>query len=413
MTPLLVPVIISLLFSLVLLPCIVRGKDVKRDPKTGIIRVLYIGTPFRTLSPYNSFRTDPLLSPTPVSGLAWLQPDIIQKALRLYLPRNRAQYAEYDVIGLDDTSFEHFPPNTLIWMKDSLLEDGMGFFMGGGSGSFGGAHGFPSYADTPLQDVMPVDCVNDFREFCVNAVTKPGDDFIRSVPWDGYENHNFFGGYNILRVRDGAVQLSELRPMAGGEIEPGWTWWDIGRGRFFASPTTLRGSVGTGGVTTAGRVFLLWKHYGDFVSNMAYFLTGLTPPTDTQLLYTTRLRFREIDYHRSMVTGTMEFISRFGAPTGRVDEKLGEVEELLSIAKQHFVDLDLAQSLGQADRVIQLLEEADEIAMKAKQSALLWVYVIEWLAVTSTLLLSSLTLWTLMMRKKLYREVSSTHIKPT
>ena len=34
------------------------------------------------------------------------------------------------------------------------------------------------------------------------------------------------------------------------------------------------------------------------------------PPSDAQLLSTTRLKFREIDAHRQMVIGTMEFVSR-------------------------------------------------------------------------------------------------------
>jgi uncharacterized membrane protein len=403
---------ILVLVCLMLCPGIITGKEIKRDPNTGMIRVMYIGTPFRAFSPYPIFRIDPLLSTTPISGLAWLEPEIVVRALRLYLPRTRKEFTKYDVIGLDDTTFEHFPANTLVWMRDTVLEDGLGFFMGGGSGSFGGAHGFPSFADTPLQDIMPVDCIPEYRSFSINTVKNFDDEFIRSVPWEDFKNHNVFGFYNVVRLREGAIQLSELRAMAGGAADPGWTWWDIGEGRFFASPTGFRGGLGGGSGTSAGVSFIHWKHYPDFVANMAYFLAGLTPPSDTQLLYTTRLRFREVDYHRQMITGTMEFISRFGANSNRVDEKLNEAEEVLSRARGYFVDLDLARSLEEADQVILLLIEADELALKAKQTALFWVYAIEWLAVTATLLLCGVVLWSLMVRRRLYREVSATRIKP-
>jgi len=401
---------IPILAFLVIFPGTGLGKELKRDPDTGMIRLMYIGTPFRAFSPYPSFRSDPLLSTTPISGLAWLEPEVVVKALRLYLPRTREDYSKYDVIGLDDTTFEHFPPNTLIWMRDAVLEDGLGFFMGGGSGSFGGAHGFPSYADTPLQHIMPVECLPEHSSYARNEVTNFEDEFIRSVPWEEYENHNVFGGYNVVGIRDGATLLSEITPLIGGVTDPGWTWWDIGEGRFFASPTGFRGSVGAG-TTSAGVSFIYWKHYPDFVANMVYFLAGLTPPTDTQLLYTTRLRFREVDYHRQMITGTMEFISRFGARSKKVDEKIAEAEEVLSTARGYFVDLELTRSLEEAERVIMLLREADDLALKAKQNALFWVYVIEWLVVTATLLLCGSVLWTLMVRRRLYREVSATRMK--
>jgi uncharacterized membrane protein len=387
------------------------GKEVKRDPNTGMIRVMYIGSPFTTFCPYPFFRSDPLLSTTPVSAMAWLPKEIVTRALRLYLPRTRKEYSKYDVVGLDDASFEHFPPNTLIWMRDSVTEDGLGFFMGGGAGSFGGASAFPSYAGTPLQDVMPVECLTQTVGFSVNRVVNFDDEFIKSVPWEEFENHNVFGMYNVVKLKDGATKLSEMTAMTGGRTDPGWTWWDIGKGRFFASPTGFRGTLG-GGTTSAGVSFMYWKHYPDFVANMAYFLAGLTPPSDTLLLYTTRLKFREVDYHRQMTTGTMEFISRFGAHSGKVDEKLGEAEVVLTEARGFFVDLDLARSLEKAEQVISLLKEADNLALKAKQAALFWVYVIEWFVVTATFLVCGSVLWALMVRRRLYREVSATRIGP-
>jgi hypothetical protein len=370
-----------------------------------MIRVLYIGSPFEAFCPYPIFRVDPLLSTTPISGLAWLDPEIIKKALRLYLPRTRNDYAKYDVVGLDDASFEHFPANTLIWMRDSLTEDGLGYFMAGGSGSFGGAHGYPSYADTPLQEVMPVGCMPQAIGFSINRVTNFDDEFIRSVPWEEFENHN------VVSLKPGAVQLSEMSPLTGGRTDPGWTWWDIGNGRFFASPTGFRGTVG-GGTTSAGVSFIYWKHYGDFVCNMVYFLAGLTPPSDTMLLYTTRLKFREVDYHREMIVGTMEFVSRFGAKSDKVDAKLAEADEALVKAKAYFVDLDLEGSLEGAEHVISLLTEADALALKAKRTALFWVYVTEWLIVTATFLLCGSVLWGLMVKRKLYKEVPATRINP-
>jgi hypothetical protein len=108
----------------------------------------------------------------------------------------------------------------------------------------------------------------------------------------------------------------------------------------------------------------------------------------------------------------MEFISRFGANPSKVNEKISEAEEVVSRARGFFVDLDLVRSLEEADRAMLLLREADGMALQAKQTALFWVYAVEWLAVTATLLLCGFLLWTLMMRRRLYREVSATRIRP-
>lgn len=400
---------IPLLTFLILLPGI-TSKELKRDPDTGTIRVMYIGAPFRTYCPYTVYRVDPLLTTTPISGMAWLDPTIVRRALRLYMPRNRQGYSNYDVVGFDDATYEHFSPNTLIWMRDSLLEDGLGFFMGGGSGSFGGWANYLDWGHTPLQEVMPVQCIPDRVEFSVNRVTKFDDEFIKSVPWDEFENHNVFGMYNIVKLKQGAVQLSELSPLAGGRTDPGWSWWDVGEGRFFASPTGFRGTL-SGGTTSAGVSFIYWKHYPDFVSNMAYFAAGLTPPSDTQLLHTTRLKFREVDYHRQMVIGTIEFVSRYGANTDRVDGKLAEVEETMSRARRYFIDLDLEASLDETRHALSLLGEADSLAVKAKDTALFWVYVTEWLVVSGALLACGSVLWSLMVRRRLYRQVDATRIR--
>jgi hypothetical protein len=257
---------------------------------------------------------------------------------------------------------------------------------------------------------MPVECIPDRVELSVNKVIRFDDEFISSVPWEEFENHNVFGSYNIVTLKLGATQLSELSPVGGGRTDPGWTWWDVGNGRFFASPTGFRGTL-AGGTTSAGVSFIYWKHYPDFVSNMVYFCAGFNPPSDIQLLHTTRSKFREVDYHRQMVIGTIEFVSRFGAVLDRVEKKLGEVEESVGQAKRSYIDLELSKSLEEIEHALSLLSEADDLAVKAKHTALFWVYVTEWLVVTATLLVCGSVLWGLMVRRRLYKQVHVTRIE--
>ena len=50
----------------------------------------------------------------------------------------------------------------------------------------------------------------------------------------------------------------------------------------------------------------------------------------------------------------------------------------------------------------------EELAVKLKDRALLWIYIIEWLAILATAMICGSVLWALMIRRRLYREVQAT-----
>ena len=47
---------------------------------------------------------------------------------------------------------------------------------------------------------------------------------------------------------------------------------------------------------------------------------------------------------------------------------------------------------------------------KIRRRALVWIYVTEWIAVTGTSMLAGFLLWSLMVRRRLYREVTTTRL---
>jgi hypothetical protein len=50
-------------------------------------------------------------------------------------------------------------------------------------------------------------------------------------------------------------------------------------------------------------------------------------------------------------------------------------------------------------------------ALKLKDQALFWIYVSEWSVVTGTFLLCSFVVWSLMVKRRLYREVEETKLR--
>ena len=57
-----------------------------------------------------------------------------------------------------------------------------------------------------------------------------------------------------------------------------------------------------------------------------------------------------------------------------------------------------------------MMDRVEDEAVKAKNQALLWIYAIEWLVVTGTLMIGGFILWSLMVRRKLYREVDVSRV---
>ena len=51
-----------------------------------------------------------------------------------------------------------------------------------------------------------------------------------------------------------------------------------------------------------------------------------------------------------------------------------------------------------------------ERALDARERALLWIFVIEWLVVSGASMVSGFVLWTLMVRRRVYREVETTRL---
>jgi hypothetical protein len=52
-----------------------------------------------------------------------------------------------------------------------------------------------------------------------------------------------------------------------------------------------------------------------------------------------------------------------------------------------------------------------EAADRAMRRALFWVYVSEWFVVAATSMICAVLVWTLMVRKRMYREVEATRLR--
>jgi hypothetical protein len=75
------------------------------------------------------------------------------------------------------------------------------------------------------------------------------------------------------------------------------------------------------------------------------------------------------------------------------------------------VEGEVRRAIGELKSAMEILDEASEKAYKLKDEALLWVYVTEWLVVASTGMICGFILWTVMVRRSLYREIDQTKLQ--
>ncbi len=373
----------------------------RTDPESGRIRILYIGDGWGP-SPVPLLEVDPAFSVVSVPtselhvghGVVSFDHDAMRKFVRLYMPRTYDDMlSHFDLTAVSDANRMLLGPNHIQWIRDSIVEEGLGFVMVGGLESFGAPRGTPW---TDLEDLLPVGLImgswiyRSFKPF--PAIDHP---FTNSLPWHSIP---YFHGTNAVSLKQGAVQL-----LAAKEIEyPPLSYADYGEGRSVA-----HSSDWTPG---AGDDVMRWEYYPDYVANIAYLTTKNEIPQDATLMHQLRTSFWSTRSRLSSVIDTINFVEKFGADAHQIEVQLGDVRESISLAERLYIAHEYEEAQEEIDRIDRRIVELHDETIRLKDRALLWIYLIEWMVTTGTALLAGFVLWTLMVRRRLYREVQVTRM---
>ncbi|MBU7004560.1 MAG: hypothetical protein HXS50_03270 [Theionarchaea archaeon] len=395
-----IPVILVLLF-------VCNGVGASVDPNTGKVRVLFMGdsemqagkiTPILVLDPMLDLDT------VPVEGLTQTFRGIEDAArgLRTYFPRVERQVHEgYDVLIIADAREPFFSHKLQNWFKNSVVEHGLGFLMGGGPQSFGGygPWGHPSWEGSPVADVLPVTMLGEwpFADNSFRLVPSSGKEdhpLVRNIPW----KQMVLKDYNRVLAKQGAIVVGESDNFPPGS--PILTYWETGEGIGEAFVFDWGG--------TGPREFHRWSYGPIVLSNLIYWPAGVKIPEDTGLYLRVRNKMTNYLSLRSYTLSVIDFAERFGANLKRAEEAMARSDEDRREVISLYVEGSYDESLGRLDSALENLEAASSLAMKAKDEALFWVYVIEWFTVSGTGMMCGVVLWTLMVRRAAYREVATT-----
>jgi len=377
-----------------------------RQGPDGKVRVLYMGDAIslRYLTPYAYMRVEPLIEVTPVVSSLIVAVDsfgmegieMVKRSVRLYIPRNyRSLVDTKDVLILSDATLPSFSTDHLAWFARAVKEEGLAMVMAGGVESFhqGG------WAATVIPEVLPVDYPEDGTGPGYGEVVKYDDELMRSISWkEGFEQI-YFGGANRVEVKPGGVELAKFKPVTGSE-SPMMVVGDIGKGRGFAfAPDWTWGW---------GAYFAEWEYYGDFSCNLMLYMSRQEVPQDLEILHKARKQLLNLDISRGLLVSLFDFVERFGANPRPLEDMLDDVDGLRKEAEGLYMKHDFARALEVIGDAIDRAAAAEREGMRIKDAALLWIYLVEWLAVTATMMISGIAVWSLMIRRRYFKEVRST-----
>jgi len=384
--------------SLILLVSAAFPATGRKDPDTGRIRVLYIGD-HGSGSPSPIMDAEPLISLRVAVAYFHISGADRKRLNRLYFPRTYAILAQYDSIIVSDAPVNAFDDKHHVWIKDAVIDNGTGFVMIGGNGGFGGRPELP-WNPTPVADILPVEGVAGGWGGGRVEIIRPDHEFILSLPlerrWDWMQNYDG----NEVVLKQEADLLAEILIPHNWEHRPFWATWDIGEGRSFAN-------IGDW-TYAAGVVFMRWPYYGDFAVNLMMYLSKNPIPSDLETLHRARVMYLDYRSTRAYLFSVMEFAEKLGANTDPIAEIIGKAQVKHDESTTAYIELDFPTALSLLESAIDDLFGAVERAMQLKDQAMFWIYLIEWATISATFAIGGFVLWTLMVRRQLYREVKQT-----
>jgi uncharacterized membrane protein len=381
------------------------------DPRK--VGVLYTGDPYPGVTPYISMKEDAFIVVTPVqgsqqhyAGITWAD---IHKSLRVYMPRTYDDYlAKYDVMILSDSNKRIFTTEQHFWLRNGVLDNGVGLLMVGGYESFGAGFGNPDWANSLVEEILPVlvprageDWVSgDSQQGIYVTESGYGNEFISSLPYDPLPEYMRAGtDGNLVVQKDGSRVLARWNSPRHQD-PPCYATWDIGEGRTFA----MCHDWTPGG----GWMMSRWDYYRDYSVNLMLFLAQRDLPQDYLVVHRYRQNIHTLAIGKSTLFSLMDFVESFGGSARRIDDAIGLLEAVVSEAKEDYLDQEFEAALGKSQDSLATLKEIEELALEIKDEALFWVYLIEWLSVSGVALVAGVVMWALMVRRTLYREVGVT-----
>ncbi len=379
-----------------------------------IIKTLAMGKASSTPTLTAWLAAEPSTDPTIIATRAWgaVSGADIRRYMRIYFPRTYDGLLEYEFIFMAQVDMSFVSPEQAKLMYDVLRENPRAAVHTRSIMSAVSTY-YEPWRNSILPEAFPndVDAViaddHNFQGVAGPLVIK--DDLSLPNIMRPYRSmlepvYTFYGGVNTV-PKPGSVILSYTRNNAGvGSPVPGqiahvfyWKWHQ-------STTFTFRDMVtDTFWSAPASNPYAL-----DIIVNVIWWSTGRELPQDPLMVHDYRRLVFTYAIQKSLLTSLLDFAEIFGADSSKIYAKSDETEDYRTMAAQAYLDMDFVTAYDTMKIAMAGLGDLERDAARLKDSALFWVYLVQWLATTGVFLVAAVVLWSLMVRRSLYREVSST-----
>ena len=139
-----------------------------------------------------------------------------------------------------------------------------------------------------------------------------------------------------------------------------------------------------------------------------YYALGRDVPQDLALMHRLRSKLFAYRVERDIIISILNFVEKVGGNIRGVEEDMREPDLLRLQATESYILQDYEGCVRMLEEAMEHLKSVESQAMKVKGRAMLWIWMVEWMAVASTFMVAGSVLWALMLRRSLYREVGTT-----
>lgn len=334
-----------------------------------------------------------------------LTEDMKQRYVKLYFPRTERRLREFSMIFYIDADVSVFSGPQSQLMFDSIKDGVAGSFF-----TFGPEFG--SVASSILGEIVPHDMSKEISMDWTGRSYRV--QFVRDLPRIftpfielGVENAVGIG-CGFLAPRTGTMVWGNLVPRRYGPWILEWRYGGNG-GHCWATADDLDHSWwGDIHASIHGLSENPWAM--DIMSNLILYSAGRSLPDDVVIVALARDGFWEYRTERGIILSLMDWVEVFGASTMYFGKKLGDIDIHSVRATDLYLSGDYASALSELDEAKSKAQNLRKEVLKSKDRALLWVYVIEYLTITGTSVISASILWALMVRRRFYRETRTTRL---
>jgi hypothetical protein len=382
------------LTSLLLTTIIASTSRVPAESELSKISGFVIGyiryDPFKIL-----FMQDPLFTYSLYPLPSDLDDSDKRKLDRVYYPRTRKILIEnYDLMVFHDARIMHFTSRQIHDLDYAFREAGMTSMMNM-RGSFMWDW---VWEPTILYDVAPINYHDDNRYVAHQVVFRRERDPV-FLPFLEFGIEKVIGNAVAeMRVKQGATIWSDAKP----QNQPWLVSWKPGM--------------------NAGMQWVLnqcqdwWSeknnpYVPDMATNMILYSMDRPLISDIHARRETRSLFASLQSQKSLILSMMEWADTFGANTLSLSERLTDLENEMKDTINDYLDQNYDAAISSLESVSPMVSEISRDAVRLKNEALFWVYTSEWLTVTSAGIVSGVTVWNLMIRRRMYRTIETTKLR--